>query len=396
MVAVLSSTFPKGQRGESILVNPMEQVKLGHQAFQTFNVPAVIIDREGSIILFTAEFQERYLEQTTNAPKSIAEIFDGNTENIVKEVRTAQYGASIVLIQQLLRKHIRESFVITPLREGTKRPNYYLLCKTSQTALDRGFSELNAELKQANKNASTERAERQKLANENKHLQEYAGLAAHDLKAPLRNIRDFLLILEEDHSSELDDEAKDIVEIVRTSASRLQKLIENLLAHSKNCTMPLELEELSIKGIVDQVVENLSRSLEETNTQIRIEQPDIAIQGDPTLVHQLFENLIGNSIKYRSKSRDPQICIRLKAGNNLELEDNGLGFDNRHSEQLFEPFKRLYSASEIEGSGIGLATCKTICERHGWVIKATGEVGKGAKFTICIPNISNPTIGLAA
>jgi len=369
MVAESLFTLSKVKQGENILANLIGLEKLGYMAFQSFSVPGVIIDREGVIVLFTREFRDRYFQHETNIPRTILDIFDGNTENIAKEVRTAQAGVVIVLVQESLKKHLREGFVITPLRDGIKRPNHYLLCKTDHTAVEKGFNKLNAELAQANKDASNARIRQRELANENMHLQQYASI--------------------EDYSPQLDEEAKKIVATVQASASRLQKLIEDLLAHSRSCNQKLNFEVLSISEIVEQVVENLYKSITDTNAQIKIEKMNDVIRGDPTLVHQLFENLIGNSIKYRSQDRDPQISIHLTEDNCLEIEDNGLGFDNQYSDHLFEPFKRLYSASKIEGTGLGLATCKSICERHGWTIAATGQQDKGAKFTIRFPNPAN-------
>ena len=364
--------------------------ELGCRAFLHINSPAVVIDREGNIQLLTPEFRCKYVAQAAANPATLGEIFSASSSEIIREVRIAQKGVTIFFARQTSEGTNREGFTVSPIKDGPGRPTHYLLSASDPVALNRGFGALNVELEKANKIASEARLRQRELANVNINLEGFARSAAHDLKAPLRNMRGYLSLLAEEHSAELGEEARGILGKVQTSASRLHQLIEDLLAHSKSSTGKLQLEALSMESIVERVQENLAQSIDEVNARVEIEGPgsdcddDIKFKGDSVLVHQLLENLIGNSLKYRAKERDPQITIRKVEGNRLEIQDNGLGFDNCFKEKLFEPFERLFTDSEIEGSGVGLATCKMICDRHGWKIDADGEPDKGAKFTICL------------
>ncbi|MEM0944266.1 MAG: ATP-binding protein, partial [Pseudomonadota bacterium] len=212
--------------------------------------------------------------------------------------------------------------------------------------------------------------------------------AAHDLKSPLRHVSGVLTVLEEDHGADLPGEARDLVEEARSSAERMQSLMVTLLAHARSGAAPLAMERLDLAELVADVEAELAEGLRETDGRVEIAAPLGYASGDRVLVRQLLANLIGNSVKYRAPDRAPVIRIsveRFSDGLRLWVRDNGMGFDNAFAERIFEPFNRLHAANEVEGSGVGLATCRTICRRHGWRISAEGIPGEGAAFRIDLP-----------
>ncbi|MEM6907004.1 MAG: ATP-binding protein, partial [Pseudomonadota bacterium] len=219
-------------------------------------------------------------------------------------------------------------------------------------------------------------------------MERFTQAAAHDLKSPLRHVSGVLTVLEEDHGADLPGEARDLVEEARSSAERMQSLMVTLLAHARSGAAPLAMERLDLAELVADVEAELAEGLRETGGRVEIAAPLGYASGDRVLVRQLLANLIGNSVKYRAPDRAPVIRIsveRFSDGLRLWVRDNGMGFDNAFAERIFEPFNRLHASNEVEGSGVGLATCRTICRRHGWRISAEGIPGEGAAFRIDLP-----------
>lgn len=223
------------------------------------------------------------------------------------------------------------------------------------------------------------------LAAANRDLESFTSSVSHDLHSPLRAIDGFSQMLEEDHSHKLDDEGRRLLAVVRTNARKMGELIESLLRFARLGRKPLEVAPVDMKALVQEVVNELAP----VHPSARIELgPLPVLEGDRSLLRQVWANLVGNALKYSSRSEAPAVEI----GGGEEggatvfwVRDNGAGFDPQYKEKLFKVFQRLHHSDEFEGTGVGLAIVESVIARHGGRIWAEGAVGKGATFRFAFP-----------
>jgi signal transduction histidine kinase/HAMP domain-containing protein len=231
----------------------------------------------------------------------------------------------------------------------------------------------------------------ERLEKSNIELEQFAFIASHDLQEPLRKIQMFGAKLQENYSQALDEKALDYLQRMNNAAVRMEKLIQDLLHYSRvtSKTRPLELVDLN--NTIKEVQSDLEIRIHESQAEIIVSHLPVVL-GDPLQLRELFQNLIGNSIKYQQPNKTPLIKIQSTTFHEadqrfykIEVTDNGIGFDNAYAEKIFGLFQRLHGRSEYQGTGIGLAICRKIIASHGGVITATGKVGEGATFTIKLP-----------
>ena len=226
----------------------------------------------------------------------------------------------------------------------------------------------------------------EELARSNAELEQFAYVASHDLQEPLRMIASYLQLLQRKYQGELDDKADKYIYFAVDGASRMQSLINDLLEFSRVTTKAREFEPADCEFILNQVLSDLEVSIKENEATISYDSlPEI--MADYTQLAQVFQNLISNAIKFRSKEA-PKIHISAeKEGNQwlFSVQDNGIGIDPKYSERIFEVFKRLHKREEYPGTGIGLSICKKIVERHGGHIWVESELGKGSTFYFTLP-----------
>ncbi|HUR12238.1 MAG TPA: PAS domain-containing protein [Flavitalea sp.] len=237
------------------------------------------------------------------------------------------------------------------------------------------------------------------LEQSNASLEEFAYVASHDLKEPLRKISTFGDRLMAAHKANLNEEGKEYLEKIVHSSKRMQLMINDLLSISM-ISGEKTFERFSLQTILDEVVQTLEYKIEEHKAILEIDPlPEAWII--PSQFRQLFQNLMSNSLKFIRTGVQPRIVVRhryirpsqvktaevAKANEYLQInfEDNGIGFDKAFSEKIFAIFQRLHSKSEYEGTGIGLSICRKIIENHGGTIVAAGVPNQGAKFTIILP-----------
>lgn len=232
-----------------------------------------------------------------------------------------------------------------------------------------------------------------RLAESNRDLQEFAYVASHDLQEPLRKILAFSDRLGSRLGDDLDDTARDYFERLRNAATRMQKLIDDLLVYSRVQTQGNTHQRADLAEIVRSVVGDLEIAIEESGTTVSVGDLP-AIEADPSQMRQLFQNLIGNAMKFRKDGVAPMIAVAGGVEDTAEgpvcqitVADNGIGFEPEHAEKIFTVFQRLHGRGEYEGSGIGLAVTRRVAERHGGTIRATGRPGHGATFVIRIPAV---------
>lgn len=220
------------------------------------------------------------------------------------------------------------------------------------------------------------------LEQSNKDLEHFAAIAAHDLKSPLATISGYMEILEEDLKDKIGPEDVDLVKAIKRSAAQMTLLIDRLLEYSSGGIKAGAFIRMSTNDIVKEVIENLKGPIEETGTKIFFKDLP-QVQGEHSLLAQLFQNLISNAIKFRDEKRIPEIYIEAQDKPNewlFSVRDNGLGFNPSDKENLFTLFAKVHSKASHKGSGIGLATARKIVELHGGRIWADSKPGDGATF----------------
>jgi PAS domain S-box-containing protein len=220
------------------------------------------------------------------------------------------------------------------------------------------------------------------LTRSNQDLEQVAYVISHDLQAPLRTIAGFLDLLKRRHENQLAPEARELVAFAMEGAARMRQMVGDLLVLARVATVRSPLERVDSGEPLAVALANLNREIEESRAEVTIEGLP-PVTADRSQLAQLFQNLVGNAIKYRKKGEPPRIRIAAEdRGTEWEfrVEDNGIGFDSRDAERIFQIFQRLHTVGEYPGTGIGLAICTKIVERHGGRIRVESEPGKGSTF----------------
>jgi signal transduction histidine kinase len=230
----------------------------------------------------------------------------------------------------------------------------------------------------------------QKLEKANRELKDFVYIASHDLREPLRKITSFGSILKESLEDKLTGDDKENMKYMIDGADRMTKMIEGLLAYSRVGSKEVPFEEVDLNETVEQLKQlELSKLLEETNATLEVPEPLPKIQANATQIRQLLQNLVGNGIKYHTKDVKPHIIIRAKHIDNgeirVEVQDNGIGIEEKYFEDIFKMFRRLHSRQEFEGAGIGLSICKKIVEKHNGKIGVESKPGQGSTFWFSLP-----------
>lgn len=228
------------------------------------------------------------------------------------------------------------------------------------------------------------------LQRSNRELQDFASAASHDLQEPLRKIQAFGDRLAGRHAEQLDETGRDYLERMVGAATRMQALITNLLAFSRVATRVHEPEPVALGHVVDEVLLDLEQRISETDGRIEV-GPLPTIEADPVQMRQLFQNLVGNALKYRRPEEPPIVRVSAETVGQrvrISIADNGIGFEQSQADKVFAPFQRLHARSAYEGTGMGLAICRRIVERHAGMIGVTSQPGVGTTFVVDLPNQS--------
>jgi signal transduction histidine kinase len=246
----------------------------------------------------------------------------------------------------------------------------------------------------------------QQLTRSNENLQQFAYIASHDLQEPLRKIQQFSDLLKTSYSASSGEELT-YLSRMQVAASRMSLLIKDLLTFSRISTSPVPEVSVSLKRVIGEVIDTLSVAIGETKAQIHVGALP-TLPGDPSQLGQLFQNLLSNAIKFSRKDQTgnmipPEINIRAsristselpvsikparlaEAYYHIEVTDNGIGFDEKYTDRIFQVFQRLHGKGEFAGTGVGLAICQKVVINHGGAIMATSQPGQGATFSVYLP-----------
>ncbi len=264
--------------------------------------------------------------------------------------------------------------------------------RAAQVALEYQVQQRTQELQLANRD----------LTRSNDNLQQFAYVASHDLQEPLRKIQSFSTLLEQQLDGQLDESARTYLQRISAAGARMSTLIKDLLTYSRIATRQQAFGPVSLQAIVAGVVSTLDWQIEQAKARIRLDDLPI-VNGDESQLSQLFQNLLTNALKFVVRGQPPQVhiqyfyrslsdlpaqahpSIQTPFYHQISVRDEGVGFDPKYGERIFQVFQRLHGNNEYTGTGVGLAICQRVVENHGGAIRADSQPGRGSTFCVYLP-----------
>jgi signal transduction histidine kinase len=292
------------------------------------------------------------------------------------------FGLVAIVSLLLVRRAIRDSERVFDANSQLTTTNAELAsAKDSLESVNHELADTNRALERSN-----EELERQahELVRSNTELDQFASIASHDLQEPLRKVRTFTERISDTEAENLSERGLDYLRRANSSAERMQTLIEDLLRYSRVSTQGRPFAPVDLRRIVDDVLEDLADQITRSGAIARVgEMP--TINADAPQMRQLLQNLISNAVKFRREEVTPEVDLQSKVESGwvtITVDDNGIGFDPQYSRRIFRVFERLHGRGTYPGTGIGLALCRKIAERHGGTIEANSVPGEGSTFTV--------------
>ncbi len=354
------------------------------------NIPGTaitILDRDERYLLAEGDFLATmgYVKETMPG-KKISEVItpENYSGYYQKTIQRAFAGETILVERQTLSSYYTLMKVV-PLKNGKGEIFAIMFVLIDVTPI----KQAQLELTKINKDLESKVLERtQQLQEANRQLESFSYSVSHDLRAPLRSISGFAAILKEDYSDIVKDEEFDkVADRVIGNAFRMEKLINDLLDFSRLERKELSKSRIEMDKLVHEILNELSAEESSRKMDIKI-SPLESVQGDTSLMRQVWFNLLSNALKYTRKKDIAHVEVSCVLENNTvrySVSDNGAGFDMKFADKLFGVFQRLHKQEDFEGTGVGLALVKSIVQRHGGKIWAESEVGKGTTFYFTLP-----------
>jgi signal transduction histidine kinase len=288
-----------------------------------------------------------------------------------------------------IRIRIKCMLQVRRLNDFAKMQNTLLEEKVNERTVDLASANLNLmeEVEKRRKTGLVLKRYTEELEIKNQELKDFVFIASHDLQEPLRRIVTFGDLLRE-NCKHMEETSLDYLDRMQKSSERMKTLIEDLLQFCQITQKETLFQEKNLDQVVQEVLIDLEDLIASSKARIKVQKLPV-LKIDSSQIRQLFQNLIGNAIKYRKNSEAPLITLDSRYLNDdtweIVVEDNGIGFNEKHKNRIFRPFERLHGKGEFEGNGIGLTICRNIVQRHGGTIQAESEPGKGTKFIITLP-----------
>ncbi len=343
-----------------------------------------------------------YFTEPEKAKAGYETVFrDGSVTDYSLEIRHRNGKITPVLYNATVYRDAQGKVtgVFAAARDITERKRAEDALLKAYNELDDRVKERTIELQEANASLEKEIAERKATADElrkkskelersNLELQQFAYIASHDLQEPLRAISGFTELLEKRYKGQIDERADKYIKFIVDGTRQMNQVIHDLLAYSRVQTKAHEFEFIDVNQSLKQALLNLQTSIRDENAVIRTDTLP-SVYADGIQITQLFQNLIGNALKFQKPGNQPEISISVhKSGDmwKFSVTDNGIGIDPQYSERIFKIFQRLHAKGEYEGTGIGLAICKRIVERHGGEIMVRSKPGAGSTFSFTLPS----------
>lgn len=353
------------------------------ELYKTGGSQAVV--RQGSLLT-----GKQQMDEMRQAVSEIQTVENGILQQRLEESRASGRNALVTLAvaNTLAFVFLVAAFLLIRRNlQHRKKEEEMLLAE--QHRLELRVSERTAELHDTN--AELERS--------NRELEDFAFVASHDLQEPLRKIQAFGDRLRSKHGPSLNGEALDYLARMQNAAQRMHRLINDLLTYSRVTTKAQPFVRTDLEMIAREVLSDLEVRINQTGGNVEVSEMPV-IEAEPMQMRQLLQNLIGNGLKFHRPGIKPIIIVKGSvietSGNSAQgkgsnkycritVGDNGIGFDEKYLDRIFTPFQRLHGRGEYEGTGIGLAVCRKIVERHGGALTAESKPGSGATFIVTLP-----------
>jgi signal transduction histidine kinase len=230
-------------------------------------------------------------------------------------------------------------------------------------------------------------ASERELKRSNEELQHFAHVASHDLQEPLRKITAFGDLLAQELEGQISDRARDYLERMVSGAHRMQRLINDVLALARVGSSCHPMRPVALQDVVRRVLEDMSAEIALSHATIEVEELPVVV-ADETQMYQLFQNLLGNALKFRAPGASPRVALRAQVHREsvtIEVIDHGIGIDPAHHERIFQLFQRLHTRDEYAGTGLGLALCQRIVRRHNGDLRVSSALDEGSRFIVRLP-----------
>lgn len=310
---------------------------------------------------------------------------------------TTLLGMGLIVFAFLLirREMARRAEAVVALRHANEFLEQRVIDRTSE--LSHANALMMTEIDERRRAEEQSRLFAEELQRSNRELEQFAAVASHDLQEPLRKIQAFGDRLRVRFRDELGEQGQDYIDRMQASAKRMRKLIDDLLEYSRVTTKAQPFAPVNLTEIVQEVADDLEARLHQTGGRVEFGELPV-VQASPLQMRQLFQNLISNALKFRRPDEPPLVRISVanpaegRVGGNghglqcqIVIEDNGIGFEPQYGERIFELFQRLHGREDYEGTGIGLAICRKIVDRHNGQIVAHSSPGAGSRFVVTLP-----------
>ena len=374
---VLIRDYTQHKRSEEALKESEERFR---SVTQSASEAIIIADGKGEIISWNdgAQITFGYMEQevlgkalTVLIPERYRDAYRKGLEQVGSTAET-----------QIIRKRIE----LFGLRKDRSEFPLEISLSTWETRKGRFYAGIARDVTDRKQAEDILYQHTEELKRSNADLEQFASAASHDMQEPLRIISSFSQLLAKQYKGKLGKDADEFITYISEGAFRMQALIQDLLAYSRLTTQGKTLKSVEVSKVVDHAMYNLRIAIEESQAEVSLDSLPV-VQGDPAQLAQLFQNLIGNALKFRGE-KPPRIHIRAESNGKfctLAIEDHGIGLDPKFGDRIFAIFQRLHTRNEYKGTGIGLALCKKIVERHGGRIWVESQPRKGATFYFTLP-----------
>ncbi|MBY5990375.1 sensor histidine kinase [Roseovarius atlanticus] len=379
----------------------LQQTDLSCSAFHALANHALVVDRKARVCAANRK-AEQLLRDTmkhANEPDAwyLPDVFAVSREAATREILLAASGSDLVLPLRKAGPNGPQDvrFRVSAIRTGSRAPEHFVLLSQGQDVVRAPFDLLNAELEKADIEARRERAHRRSLQRANKvlnasnaELKSFAYAVSHDLKSPIQTVSMLLSEMAQCQEGGSSDDLADLIRMGQETLQRMSVLIGDVLRYTQLIGSDMSMSRCDLNIILEEVISDSRAEIKETGATVRHGRLPVVF-GDAVMLRILFQNLIGNAIKYRHPERAPEILVQpgrkgAQGHVGIEVRDNGIGIAPEYRDRIFDLFSRLHRHDEIQGSGLGLTMCRRIVNRLDGEIEVLENSSGGSVFLVSL------------